>query len=77
MKEKSLKKHFVICTKNEDYKTSLEVRKIYLTIPDKKASRLNLVRIVDESGEDYLYPGDFFIPIDLPQTTEEALLKAG
>jgi hypothetical protein len=75
--KKDSSKRFVICTKNEDYKTSLEVRKIYLTLPDKKASRLNLVRIVDESGEDYLYPGDFFIPIDLPQTTEEALLKAG
>jgi len=58
---------FVICIKNEGYSVSLEKRKIYRVIPDTKAYAHNLLRIVDESGEDYLYPTDCFVPIHLPQ----------
>ncbi|MGE5443572.1 MAG: hypothetical protein ACM3SR_03100 [Ignavibacteriales bacterium] len=67
---------FAICIKNEDYPASLEVRKIYEVIPDAKAAKHGLVRIIDESGEDYLYPADYFIPIELPQAAESAFLKA-
>jgi hypothetical protein len=77
MKKKALSKRFVICTRNEEYKASLEVRKIYVAMPDDKASNLHLLRIMDESGTDYLYPEDYFVSIDLPHTTEEALLKTG
>jgi len=73
---KDSSKKFVICTKNDDYKASLELRKIYLAISDKKAASLHLIRIMDESGEDYLYPDDYFVPVNLPQSTEAALLKA-
>ena len=65
---------FVICVRNDDYPASLEVRKIYLAIQDPAATKHQLLRIVDESGEDYLYPEDHFVPIDLPQPVKQALL---
>jgi hypothetical protein len=68
--------HFVICVKNEDYAASLELRKIYRYIPDKTASRLEMLRIIDESGEDYLYPSNYFVAIRLPRTVERAVSLA-
>ncbi len=64
---------FVVCVKNEGYAVSLELRKIYETISDDRAADHQMIRVVDESGEDYLYPSDFFIPIDLPKSIEEAI----
>jgi hypothetical protein len=64
---------FVICVKNEGYRASLEKRKIYRVLPDSRASAHRLIRIVDESGEDYLYPMELFVPIALPQTAVKAL----
>ena len=55
---------FVVCIRNEDYPASLELRKIYQVIPDAGASRHHYIRIIDESGEDYLYPEDHFAPIE-------------
>jgi len=63
----------VICVKNDDYPASLEVRKVYRTIDDTKAASLNHVRVVDESGEDYLYPKDLFAPIKLPLAVASSL----
>ena len=68
--------HFVIFVKNEDYPASLELRKIYRYIPDKTASRLEMLRIMDESGEDYLYPSNYFVAIRLPRTVERAVSLA-
>ena len=51
---------FVICVGNKGYAASLELRKIYQIVPDKAASRLHRLRVIDESGEDYLYPTDYF-----------------
>ena len=65
---------FVVCVRNEGYEVSLELRKIYQAIPDTGAVRHRLVRVIDESGEDYLYPEDFFLPIELPKALEKALL---
>jgi len=73
MKQMNSKKMFVVCIKNEDYAASLELRKIYEVIPDERATDHQMIRVVDESGEDYLYPSDFFIPIDLPKPIEKAL----
>lgn len=70
------KNRFAICVHNEDYNASLELRKIYKVIPDATATEQDLLRVVDESGEDYLYPKHYFIPIELPQEIEEALLTA-
>ena len=64
---------FVVCVSNAAYPASLELRKIYPLLSDDSASRRGLVRVVDESGEDYLYPRDCFLPIELPAALEEAL----
>ena len=66
-------KKFVICVYNENGEADLEVRKVYEVLPDRSAERHHHLRIVDESGEDYLYPSEYFLPIDLPKSIEEAL----
>src|ERR1039457_1251039 len=67
---------FVICVGNKGYPASLELRKIYQVIPDKAASRLHQLRVIDESGEDYLYPQDYFVSVQLPQAVERAVRRA-
>ena len=67
---------FVICVGNKGYAASLELRKIYQVVPDKDASRLHQIRVVDESGEDYLYPQAYFIPVKLPQSAQRIVLRA-
>ena len=57
---------FVLCVKDGGYPESLEVRKVYRVVPDTDALSHGLIRVVDESGEDYLYPEDLFVPIELP-----------
>lgn len=68
--------HFVVCLNNEGYKASLEVGKLYRFIPDDEAEAEGLIRVVDESGEDYAFDSARFHPIDLPATVEKALLAA-
>ena len=67
---------FALCVRNDDYAASLEPRKIYHVIPDTEAERRGLVRVVDESGEDYLYPRDFFVPVEIPEAATELFLQA-
>jgi len=67
---------FVVCIKNEDYPASLELHKIYRVLRDKDAATEGDIRIIDESGEDYLYPSSFFVPIQVSQTVEESLLRS-
>ena len=67
---------FVICVQNKDYEASLETRKIYRRLPDDEAVKHQLLRVVDESGKDYLYPEAYFISIDLPASVQEVLLSA-
>ena len=69
-------RQFVICIQNEGYPASLELWKVYRALPDKKAAEHQLIRVIDESGEDYLYSETYFVPIKLPQAVEEALLNA-
>ena len=64
-----------ICLNNEGFEASLERRKIYVALPDARAGRLGHLRVVDESGEDYLYPMERFLPADLPTATRRAVLK--
>ena len=71
MEQKKQKLAFVVCVKNDNYSVSLEVLKIYQIIPDLKANKHHMLRVVDESGEDYLYPEDYFISIEVPQTVAE------
>lgn len=68
------KPQFVVCINNENYPASLEVRKIYEVIPDIRAAEHHLMRVIDESEEDYLYPDSYFVPIELPKAAEKAFL---
>jgi hypothetical protein len=66
----------VVCVDNDGYPASLEKRKIYVALPDSDAAKHGLLRIVDESGDDYLYPKGFFRPIALPEAVKKAVLAA-
>ena len=70
------KKHFVVCIDNSEYPASLEIRKIYEVVPDAKAKKLDQIRIIDESGEDYLFPEDLFEAIELPTGLRRKLALA-
>ena len=67
---------FVVCIKNRGYQASLELRKIYQTVPDNRAAEHGMIRVIDESGEDYLFPSKYFAPIKLPKKLIEALASA-
>ena len=65
-------KRFVICVENRGA-DDLEVRKVYRALDDKEAAAAGYIRVVDESGEDYLYPSSFFVTLDLPQAVQDVL----
>jgi hypothetical protein len=67
---------FAVCIDNVDYPASLEARKLYEIVPDDQAVSHRQLRVIDESGEDYLYPQKFFMSLDLPQALESALRRA-
>lgn len=64
---------FVVCLKNNGYEASLEPRKIYQMLSDEEAESHKMIRVIDESGEDYLFPASLFSLISLPQTLVEEL----
>jgi hypothetical protein len=68
-------KHFAICVRNDGYEGTLELRKLYEIIEDLSAAKRNHVRVVDESGEDYLYPQSWFVAVQLPESVEEQLVQ--
>ena len=65
-----------VCIDNSDFQAALERRKIYITVADADAARHGLLRVVDESGEDYLYPAARFVVVDLPAAVASAVLRA-
>ena len=67
---------FAVCISNKGYAASLEVRKIYRLIPDKAGAKNGLVRVIDEMGEDYLFPEEYFVALRLPLAAERAVLRA-
>ena len=73
---KTATKQLVVCVNNDGYPASLEKRKIYVALRDAQAEGHGLVRIIDESGDDYLYPKSFFRAIALPQAVKKAVLNA-
>ena len=73
---KSKSGKFVVCVRNQEYPASLEVRKLYPLLRDTAAARHRLVRIVDESGDDYLYPAEYFVALRLPHSVKRALAIA-
>jgi hypothetical protein len=66
---------FAVCIENSAYPASLELHKIYRVLPDKDAAEEGDLRVVDESGEDYLYPAEWFSAIDLPRRLRTSLLR--
>jgi hypothetical protein len=67
---------FVMCVNNSEYPASLELHKIYKALPDEDAALDGDLRIIDESGEDYLYPAAWFVFVELPEEAEQSLLQA-
>ena len=76
MAQRSSSQQFLLCVKNDAYPAALEVRKVYRALPDPVAAEKGFVRVVDESGEDYLYPADNFVAVTLPQAAMDALHAA-
>lgn len=66
-----------MCVRNTGHPASLELRKIYEVLPDVDGSAHGLIRVIDESGEDYLYPEKFFIPIELPHAIGRSSSSCG
>ena len=69
---KGPKRNYVVCLRAEK-SSDIEVRKIYEVLPDETAAKRGYLRVVDESGEDYLYPKDYFSPVQLPEKAVRAL----
>ncbi len=69
-----MKQPFVICIRNDDYPASLEKRKLYVKLPDPEAEKHHYVRVIDESGEDYLYPKGYFAEVELSEETRRAIM---
>lgn len=67
---------FAVCVNNSEYPASLELHKIYRVLPDEDAAADGDIRVIDESGEDYLYPSEYFIHAELPQEVQDSLLHA-
>ncbi|HBY97542.1 MAG: hypothetical protein M5U01_23975 [Ardenticatenaceae bacterium] len=67
---------FAICIDNSKYPASLELHKVYRVLPDEDAAQDGDLRIIDESGEDYLYPAEYFVLVDLPRKTERVLVNS-
>ena len=72
----STKKQYALCISNKDYEASLIPRKIYEIIPDEHAEKDDFVRVIDESGEDYLYHNSHFAFLELPVEVEQALVAS-
>jgi len=68
--------NFVICIGNDEYPASLERRKLYEVVFDAEAESLGQLRLKDESGEDYLYPKELFVSVDLPSSIENEVISA-
>ncbi len=66
MPNKQTTNSYVLCINDGGYPESLEIRKIYVVLPDERAAARNYIRVIDETGEDYLYPAKHFVPIQVP-----------
>jgi hypothetical protein len=73
--EKSSVSLFAVCVNNSEYPASLELHKIYRVLPDEEATVDGDMRVIDESGEDYLYPAEWFVLVELPEVVEQSLLQ--
>jgi hypothetical protein len=76
LERRNSQKHYVLCVANRGFRASLMVRRIYRTLSDPAAEKRGLVRVVDESGEGYLYPENLFVAIELPRGATRAFRAA-
>lgn len=76
MATKGKRKRFALCVRSDDC-DDLELRKVYTVLPDKRGAEEGYLRIIDESGEDYLYPEAYFVLVELPERAKEALANTG
>ncbi|HYT50452.1 MAG TPA: hypothetical protein VEL78_08680 [Pyrinomonadaceae bacterium] len=76
MEAENTQPRFAVCIDNAAYPDDLNVRTVYQVLPDESAARSKYLRIVDETGEDYLYPADLFVLIDVPPEAQKALVQA-
>ncbi len=74
--KKKPSRRFAVCVHNKGYEASLERNKIYFVLPDREADKGGDIRVVDESGEDYLYPADWFVAVDVPKAVQTSLSRA-
>lgn len=71
-----MRHNFAVCIDNAEYPASLELHKLYHVVPDEDAAQDGDLRIIDESGEDYVYPAEYFVLVHLPMATERLLKKS-
>ena len=76
MAQKNHRARYVVCVSNQGYRASLLIRRIYRSLPDPEAAKRSLIRVIDESGEDYLYPNTMFVAIDIPQEVAKVFKRA-
>jgi hypothetical protein len=76
MAKKKSTSRILLCVRNDEYPASLELRKVFQAVPDEAGAARHFVRVVDESGEDYLYPESCFMPIEIPQAAARAFVRA-
>lgn len=74
MKAESQNPQFAVCIDNSAYPDDLRVRTVYQILPDDSAARSNYIRVIDETGEDYLYPAEYFVSVNLPPEAAKALM---
>ena len=74
MKAEKKQTRFAVCLDNSAYPDDLKIRTIYQVLPDDSAARSNYIRVIDETGEDYLYPAEYFVFVDLPAEAAKALM---
>lgn len=75
MEAESSQPRFAVCIDNTAYPDDLKMRTIYQVLPDESAARSNYIRVLDETGEDYLYPAELFVIIDVPAEAQKALIQ--
>ena len=75
-RKRKASRRYVVCITNKGNEASLERNKLYVLLPDRQAEADGLVRVIDEDGEDYLYPADWFVAVEVPKAVQTSLLKA-
>ena len=74
MKEEKVEPRFAVCINNSAYPDDLKVRTVYQVLPDESAARSDYIRVIDETGEDYLYPAAYFVFVEIPSEAAKALM---